>query len=272
MKIGIISDTHIGDKNSTIIKGTTSGNYQTSDKFDALTSRIFDNNSNKPLDYLILNGDILDFAINSFHGACIQARPFFQKIKERKLADHIIYIPGNHDKDIWDALEWNVNVTMKMENNLDPTEFIRKQTGVLDLNIPFPDLDTEKGFSLDKINNPSEDSFIYGLFKDHKKEDQIQISIVYPNLYIKAGNENILITHGHLLEQAWTIASELFQGIGGIPPKVGLEEIEAYNTPITSMICTALGQSGNLTTLLAKLESQIYMDDYTLLETVVSQV
>lgn len=263
IRIGIISDTHIGDEDSSIISKSDLGNYYTSDKFDELKDIIFNYTGGKniPLDYLILNGDILDFAIDSFKGACEQARPFFREIKKQNLAGQIIYIPGNHDKQIWDALEWDENVLQPMNVHKIPTDFLRKHTALVDLNNNTLTFDNGKNYS---------GNFIKGLFDQN---DTIPMSIVYPNLYIKTKDNNvILVTHGHLLEQAWTLVSELVHGINNIPDTIDLKGYETYNIPITAMICTALGQAGELTDLLGKLEDQIYLKDYKLFDQVIDEV
>jgi UDP-2,3-diacylglucosamine pyrophosphatase LpxH len=254
MKIGIISDTHIGDDTSTIIEKDKTGRYQTSQKFEDLKTEIFKHTQDKPLDYLILNGDILDFAINSFYGACPKARVFFQEIYNVSLTNHIIFLPGNHDKHIWDGLEWQCRVMKKMEKYEDPEKFIGKQTGILDL--------VEGKFILDKIHDTDRDVFIKGLFKN--KSESIPISIVHPNLYIKTKKEVILVTHGHMLDLAWTIISEIVAGLKVIPGEMEfpeatkIKDYETYNIPITSMLCTASGQAGDITKLINKIEHYLY--------------
>lgn len=95
MKVGIISDVHLGDEHCKLIR---SGNITAT--YDALKSSIFKFTKKKALDYLVLDGDILDFSINSFEESCIAAKPFFRAIEKDGLAKELIYIPGNHDKHV----------------------------------------------------------------------------------------------------------------------------------------------------------------------------
>lgn len=120
-RIAIISDTHFGDPNCKLV-----ANGKTTPTFDRFKSAI-DNKG--PIDYLVLNGDTLDFSINSFANSCAISEPFFEAIV--KLTKKIVYIPGNHDKQVWDATEWQRHVIMKLQKNADPEAFIHTQPGII---------------------------------------------------------------------------------------------------------------------------------------------
>ncbi len=120
MKIAIISDLHIGDYNCKLIEA-----HSTSTTYNRFKSTILDFTGGDPLDYLVLNGDVLDFSINSFEASCIMARPFFQALAGDAITKEIIYIPGNHDKHIWDAVEWETNIIKRLKEHKDPRGFRR---------------------------------------------------------------------------------------------------------------------------------------------------
>ena len=126
MTIGIISDTHFGDSNCKLLsKGGLSSVYV---RFrDEVAKFTGGSSARRPLNFLVLNGDTLDFSINSFEDSCRKARPFFTAIQQDNLAEKIILIPGNHDRQIWDVVEWERHVTMRMQQHLDAEDFTRTQ-------------------------------------------------------------------------------------------------------------------------------------------------
>jgi DNA repair exonuclease SbcCD nuclease subunit len=131
MRIAIISDLHIGDENCKLI----GGNSSTTDTYDVFKSTIRDFTDGGSLDYLVLNGDVLDFSINSFESSCIMAVPFFRALAKDAIAKEIIYIPGNHDKHIWDAVEWETNIIRRLKEHKEPRRLRRTQPGVIDFTL-----------------------------------------------------------------------------------------------------------------------------------------
>ncbi len=234
MKIGIISDVHLGDEHCKLIQ---ENNILAT--YNALKSSIFNFTKKKALDYLVLNGDIIDFSINSFKNSCIAAKPLFQAIKKDGIAKEIIYIPGNHDKHIWDAVEWETNIIRRLKEHKDPRTFRRTQPGLIDYanNLPLHLAGVTRVASTKHYGT----LFLEGLFEEGKT---LPINVVYPNLYIKTNKDVYLVTHGHMLELAWVLLSEILSSEPELAGRLGINELEEYNIPITSMICTGVGQGG----------------------------
>jgi UDP-2,3-diacylglucosamine pyrophosphatase LpxH len=207
---------------------------------------------NNPLDYLVLNGDTLDFSINPFDDSCRKARPFFKAIMEDNLVKKIIYIPGNHDRQIWDVVEWERHVTMKMQQHENPEDFTRTQPALID---------SERGLILPGVSNkPGEQSpgglFLEGLFP--KGGSGISIIVVYPNLYIRMPEDTYIVTHGHMLEPAWVFLSELMGDYTPVRAEtnnhIGLHELEELNKPLSDLICSAIGQGGPVSKVFYKIQ------------------
>ena len=239
MKAAVLSDTHLGDPESGLAYGAENRNYE------LLRDAIRENTGNGPLDYLILAGDILDFSIASFEEACDAARPFFLAVQHDKLANHVVYIPGNHDKHIWDAVEWEVNVIRRLKKHRNPRSFRRTQPACIDM--------VDGKFLLPGINEDKDTGrwgtlFLEGLFNGHKEAEIIPIFFAYPNLYIRTLSGNYLVTHGHMLELAWVLLSEMFSEVKELKDQqpMSLAHLEEFNVPLTSMICTGVGQAGEL--------------------------
>ncbi|MCX8030849.1 MAG: metallophosphoesterase [Thermodesulfovibrionales bacterium] len=246
MKIGIISDVHLGDSNCKLIK-----DGKVTLKYNEFKNTVFRFTKGDSLDYLVLNGDILDFSINSFEESCISAKPFFQALQRDKLTKELIYIPGNHDKHIWDAVEWETNVIRRLKEHKDPRPFRRTQPGYIDyvINTPLVLQGVSRVTGTDHYGT----LYLEGLFELNKT---LPINIVYPNLYIKTKEDVYLITHGHMLELAWVLLSEILCSEPELVGKKGVRELEEYNIPLTSMICTAVGQAGAVSRLFYKIQRE----------------
>jgi UDP-2,3-diacylglucosamine pyrophosphatase LpxH len=233
MKIAIISDVHLGDPACKLIEqGALTGTYK------AMQTEIKKFTGGAPLDYFVLNGDTLDFSVSAFEDSCKIARPFFREIAKDNLSKEIVYIPGNHDKHIWDAVEWETNIIRRLKDHDVPRKFRRAQIGVIDYAKGYLDL---PGVTMLKGPKRYGTLFLEGLFD---KSNVLQIDIVYPNLFIKTPTDTYLITHGHMLELAWVLLSELLGGLPKISTAPDVAQLEEYNIPLTSMICTGVGQGG----------------------------
>jgi len=249
MKAAVLSDTHLGDPGSKLAQGAQSAGYQ------RLKDVIHKRTGGERLDYLILSGDILDFSVASFEDACKAARPFFQALQNDRLTKHIVYIPGNHDKHIWDAVEWEVNVIGRMKEHRDPRPFRRSQPACIDM--------VDGRFLLPGVNEDETEKrwgtlFLEGLFDAAGGNEIIPIFFAYPNLYVKTAKEIYLITHGHMLEMAWVLLSEVFGDVNGLKElkPLSLGHLEELNVPLTSMICTGVGQAGELSQICHEVEQE----------------
>jgi len=244
MKIGIISDTHLGHPDCTLLE-----NDKVSGNFKVLSASIQTFTGRKPLDFLVLNGDILDFSANTMVDSLKAARPFFRRIHQDKLAKQIIFIPGNHDKRVWNAVEWETNIISKLRLHEDPRKPRRTQPGVIDMKGETVKL---SGVSRPPGKTHYGNLFIEGLFK---KGAALPILVVYPNLYIQTPQDLIMVTHGHLMDLAWILISEL---LGNVVKEGGLSlvELEEFNAPLNSFLCTGVGQGGEMSELFLRIKRE----------------
>ena len=263
MKIAIISDLHFGDSSSKFVNqdGVFDSKLAYFEFKKGLKFLLKDNI--EPLDYLILNGDILDFSINSFTNSFKIAKPFFEQLSKDRICKNIIYIPGNHDHAIWEAAEWDNHILSNLNNYENPDQYKHTQCGILDLN---------ETLILPEVNKEYGNFFIKGLFDS--KESEIPIAIVYPNLYIKTETENIIVTHGHFFELNWCLMSYLFANSQelNIPKLSSLKDIEEFNSPIISLICTGVGEGGAITDLIYKIQQELKQNNFNLLNKVFNKI
>lgn len=214
------------------------------------------------VDYLVLAGDVLDFSVASFERSYSAARRFFTSLGALHLVEEIIYIPGNHDKDVWDSVQKEVNVLMRLRKGRDPAGFPHEQPGIIDNAGPgegrleLPGVNYARGRKRKKQYGAL---FLEGLFP---KGERLPISVVYPNLYVILREGRwILITHGHLFEFAWVLITEVFgellQWSSGDPPAGGLKWLEECNIPVNGLLCTGLGQGGPSSRLMRQVQAEL---------------
>lgn len=250
MTIAILSDTHIGDRSSRLTD--SNGNFSPENPlYQDLKRRIKEFTGKKPLEFLVFAGDIMDFSINSISGSINSSRPFFQQISSDRLAKKIVYIPGNHDKQVWDGLQWDTSIIGNLSEHRPARPFARIQPAIIS---EFKNIELEGVHP--RIKNRYGNIFLKGLFED--PDNNPDVILAYPNLYIRCKDETILVTHGHMFETAWILLSTLFRGVSGLPDDIGLRELEEWNIPLTSMIATGLGSGGKISELFYRIQREIY--------------
>ena len=255
MKFSIISDTHFGDPECGLVTQDVKGHLILGDKYNDFKKSVGKNN-----DYLILVGDIFDFSIASYKDAYTAGQVFFKQIQADNITKEIIYIPGNHDFDMWHIIEYEVNVINQVKRGKSPRESRFSVPGVIDdrkggnkgfFKLPDVSIDNKKkkikyaGLFLDNITGPNNPTYF---------------NFSYPNLYLMTDTDTFLITHGQYLESFWSLASEWLLKIAPEALKVGdldLKEMVAINFPLTQLSCSGIGQAGPLTKAIQKLQRDI---------------
>jgi hypothetical protein len=210
----------------------------------------------REIDYLVLLGDILDFSVASYADAYRQARCFFRRLAQDGLAREIIYLPGNHDFDVWHTVEHQVNVINRLVSGQLPRAFKRSVPAVIDDRGPGP-----KFLLPDVIphRDREEPEAHYGnLFFDDITRDasdeprgapRLTFNFAYPNLYLVTdGGESVLLTHGHYFEAFWSVAAEWTallarDDLDLEAEAMSLREVVGINLPLHQLACTGIGQA-----------------------------
>jgi predicted phosphodiesterase len=257
MKLAIISDTHFGDPAGTLIEQTPSGRYVPGPKYEAFAEAAGVRN-----DYLVLNGDVMDFATGSYDGAYKTAKAFFQQIQRDRIARQIIYLPGNHDFEIWQIVEHQVNIIYQMSTGQMPRKFRMSVPGFIDDRRRV----RRRGLLLPGVRRRRiRGKLGYGgLFLDTitgRGDAATRFSFAYPNLYVVTDNESVLITHGHYLDAYWSalgrLAPKIFRQDLATGDPMSLADMVAVNFPSTQLACSGVGQAGVLTDTIRSVEAQI---------------
>jgi metallophosphoesterase superfamily enzyme len=86
MRVAIISDTHLGDPKSTMAnQGGVGSRYA---QFKSIIKERLGNE----IEYLILLGDVMDFAVSSYQDAYEAGKQFFIQLMKDDIAKEIIYV------------------------------------------------------------------------------------------------------------------------------------------------------------------------------------
>lgn len=261
MRIAIISDLHLGDTTSTMaFMDPVRRQVEVGSRYDDFRRAVRDRSGEEPLDYLVLLGDVLDFSVASYADAYQVARFFFQRLKDDKLAKEIVYVPGNHDFDIWPVVEYQVNIINHLKNGKAVTPFRMSVPGIIN--------DRGAGDAGLVLHNVSRQTSAAGpryagLFLDDITTPPTQFNFVYPNLYLATPDETILITHGQYLESYWAVLGTWAVKVFGRELKVknadvlDLGEMVALNFPLSQLACSVIGQAGTLTEVVQRIEHDV---------------
>ena len=261
MKLAFISDTHFGDRECTLIDYDT---MTKGAKFDAFAAA-----AGKDSDFLVLMGDIFDFSINSYEEVYKRAKVFFELVKTENIAKSIIYVPGNHDFDMWHTVQQEIRIIHQVRQGKPAQWFRWSLPGFIDDRAG----SASRGFHLpgpivgpvDPAARPDAAKlFLNGIsINADKGLGPTNFYMAYPNLYMIYEADGkprpIVITHGHYLEAFWTLSGEWLRKIaqGDLPQQVILEDMVAFNVPLCQLSCSGIGQAGKLTPLVQEVQREV---------------
>ncbi|MGE3191087.1 MAG: metallophosphoesterase [Vicinamibacterales bacterium] len=271
MRVAIVSDTHFGDDLCTLVTEPVDGGpARLGPGYPAFRRAV------GRVDYLILLGDVLDFSVAYYEKAYRHAKVFFTALQQDQVAGQLIYIPGNHDFDIWHIVEHQVNVINQLKQGELPRAFKRSVPGVLDDRRTDP---AEKFRLPDVTPKPEwhDNRAKYGnLFLDNitrrpgasrgvrAEGRKLTFNFAYPNLYLVGDDgESVLVTHGHYFEAYWAMASDWLMHFAAdhvpleTPGEPNLQELVGMNLPLNQLACTGIGQAQPLTWLIRAVQREV---------------
>jgi UDP-2,3-diacylglucosamine pyrophosphatase LpxH len=253
MRFAVLSDTHLGDPECTLAfmdqSGKIHSGFNLTDFLDAL---------GKDNDFIIILGDMLDFAINDYGDVYAIARYFFTQLKEQRVLKpdgNVIYCPGNHDYDVWHTIEYEANIINRMKLGKLPKKFRMSVPLVIDDR-------TEKNnsFYLRGVRRNKERAQPYGgMFLDSliSPDDPINFIIPFPNVYFVTDENSILMTHGQYFETYWAALGELYQILTRQTEILTMKDFIAVNFPLGQLGSSGVGQAGPLTDVILELEKDV---------------
>ena len=256
MKLVVISDTHFGDPDCLL-----AGYRDQSSRSDPIIGSRYEqfrNAAGLDNDFLIVLGDILDFSVCSYRETFEVARTFFRQVQADRIAESIIYVPGNHDADVWHLYEYEVNIIRRIAAGKKANDFRYSIPGIIDGRRETNGL----RFRLHGVKPSPRYRYGYGgTFLDSITLDSLNdgscsgnamnFALAYPNLYLLTDRGSILLTHGHYLEEYWSMLGEWAieiagseMGITGTP---AIRQLVQINFPLNQLACSGAGQAGPLT-------------------------
>lgn len=251
MKIAIVSDIHVGDEQCALVDSKT---YQLTNDYEKFRDGVGQGN-----DFLVLTGDILDFSVSLYQGTYECARTFFKKVLEDDLAKQFIYLPGNHDTNVWHTIEHETNIINQMGHGQQVRRFRHSVPAILDDR----QQDEWDKFLLYGVNPQQRggNAKYGGLYLDQLMDGESVFNVAHPNLYlISDAGKGTLITHGHYFEQYWTMASWLALAVASDDLAIGaldVNELVGINFPLVQLACTGVGQSGPLNFVINEVQKDV---------------
>jgi predicted phosphodiesterase len=246
MRLAIISDTHFGDSHCALITRDSAGNLVRGARYRQLVEAV------GQVKYLVMAGDVFDFSVTHYDRAYECARNFFQWLKDDGVAERIVYLPGNHDADMWYIVLHQVHVINSVLQGDVPDAFRHSVPAIID------DRQGADRIMLYGVKMREDSGLPYGgLFLDSLTKPATNFNFAFPNLYIVTDEETVLVTHGQYFEPYWSClgeiitevaAGDLHPGHDGHPrTDLDVDEIVQLNFPLNQLACTGVGQAGMLT-------------------------
>jgi len=247
VKIAITSDAHLGDKTSQLASLDPKRKPVLGPKYEQFRAACGTDN-----DYLIMLGDIIDVAIEDYKDAYSIAQRFFWQVAEDRITKTILYVPGNHDYDIWHTVEYQTNIINRIKdkkNKRDISMFKMSVPAVLD---DRPECHGHDIFLANVTRRPYPQEPYGDLFLDSLVDDALQFYVAFPNVYfITDQGECILMTHGQYFQLFWSLLSEwapfIFEDaleIESFP--LTIKNLSQLNFPLSQLTSSGVGQAGPL--------------------------
>jgi len=254
MKIVITSDTHFGDETSQLAVLDSSGTPTLGPKYHEFTEACGTNN-----DYLIMLGDVIDVAIEDYKDAYNVAKVFFKQVAKDEITKRILYVPGNHDYDIWHTVEYQTNIIKRI------TDKTKKDISLFKMSVPAV-LDDRAGHTgqeifLANVTHSTDPQKPYGgLFLDFLADKELEFYIAFPNVYLITDQEEcILMTHGQYFQLFWSLLSEWTPPIFGKELEIGeppltIKNLAHLNFPLAQLSSSGVGQAGPLSDVIREIQ------------------
>lgn len=284
MRIALLSDIHFGDPMSVMaFKDPQDHRIYLGDRYKEFKTALKNAFKGKSVDYLVLMGDILDFSIAHYSVSYEIGQFFFQQLIKDKLLQkignkygQIIYVPGNHDFDMWHTVEYQVNIINRIQN--------KQPANPLKMSVPVI-IDDRKssplyGLTLHNVRaHTSRKTPKYGgLFLDQLTIPNIVFDFGYPNLYLINEKETVIVTHGQYFDFYWSFLGKWALKIinGDLDIKdyslLNLVETVGINLPTSQLACSSVGQAGPLTEVILKLQQEFKEHNVTRLDTYLTRI
>lgn len=253
MRVVITSDTHFGDLTSQLATIGPNGKPALGSRYADFKSAAGTGN-----DYLVLLGDIVDVAIQNYKEAFDVFKFFLDQVAQDNLANKIIYVPGNHDFDVWHTVEYQANIINRISSRP------QRPTSLFRMSVPaFIDDRAARTHELylGGVTRGQDPDRPYGhhLFLDFLTDQRLNISVAFPNAYlVTRDEETILLTHGQYFQVFWSLLSDWAPKVFqtdlkvAVPPLIKI--LTHLNFPLSQLSSSGVGQAGPLTNVIRQVQ------------------
>ncbi|NOZ85682.1 MAG: hypothetical protein GXP49_05370 [Deltaproteobacteria bacterium] len=254
-----ISDLHLGEEDSVLtnlelgepVLNPRGPNRCMTTLVNLLHSIKRELNDGKPIPRLVLLGDVVELAQAPFHLATSFFRTLLFLLSQRKLADRVVYCPGNHDHGLW-SLARN---SAWLEGLCSPS-----------------DLEARNDFNYTtQISRPARIPVLERLGKLFPEyEHDIDMLVAYPNYRLVAGsNHEFIFTHGHFMEDSYKlmsiVARRLMENVPtkklSTAPRKTVEELEKDNAAWIDFVWSGIASSGQSGALFERIYEAVMVRD-----------
>jgi len=237
-----LSDLHLGAQNSVLSAigddDVTVDPTRTSEVMALLFAglrRLVDHlGPDAPRPTLVLNGDILEFALASDDAALMVFERFmdlaFPMDDTPIFDDRVLYIPGNHDHHLWETAR-----------ERQYARYVRDLADEESLKAPWhvtPMLKPDRSIEAEVLT---------AIVRRRTHREQVSVAVVYPNLGFvdDETNQAVVFHHGHFTEPLYRLMSTLQRDLfPSQTPGPAIWDWEADNFAWIDFFWSALGRSG----------------------------
>ncbi len=198
LKYIVISDLHLGEKDSLFTSPDGKDNQLLKIFSDCLADLLFHFNEDEKLPKMVLNGDILGLAFSTYKESLSSFEHFVAALTvQNKICEHVVYVPGNHDHHIWqEAMEDDYRQKLAARKKGEP--------------IPEPIHNTGPGYE------EGIESALFEAFMPTGVASVPTLKVLYPNFVIPSPSSKdpfVLFHHGHFAENTYHLVTKAMQAM-----------------------------------------------------------
>lgn len=246
-----LSDLHFGERNSLLSDPSSNGATRplmANDALDGLVACLRDvARANPPgiKPYLVLVGDIFELALAPTHVALDCFDQFISRLfpadGEALFSTTLVFIPGNHDHELWTGTRDELVAERMMRIAPDaPLEASAPTTLIFAELHPAPSALPEQ--------QPTENVLLTRMLRHrHASHPDLRVVVGYPNLGVIRQQRMLLAHHGHFADDVYLLMTPLARAIYGETEEAPtIAQLETDNAAWIDFLWSSLGREGHV--------------------------
>jgi UDP-2,3-diacylglucosamine pyrophosphatase LpxH len=246
-----LSDLHFGERNSLLSDPTHNGATRplmANDALDGLVACLQDVARANPPGIkpdLVLVGDIFELALAPTHVALDGFDQFISRLfpadGEALFSPTIVFIPGNHDHELWTGTRDELVAQRMMRVSPDdPLEPSAPTTLIFAELHPAPGALPEQ--------QPTENALLTRMLRHrHPTHPDLRVVVGYPNMGVIRQQRMLLAHHGHFADDVYLLMTPLARAIYGEEEEAPtIAQLEKDNSAWIDFLWSSLGREGRV--------------------------